>query len=93
MMKASGTQLPKNEGGHPGDADLVKRKLDCAVINFVHTYREENQEAPFDTVRCPFFEGSPLFPGARIAERTHLQWCVHDPKKSVIGYFRPREQN
>jgi hypothetical protein len=52
-----------------------------------------HEEAPFDTVRCPFFEGSPLFPGARIAERTHLQWCVRDPKKSVIGYFRPREEN
>ncbi len=90
MMNASSAALPINEGGHPGDADLVKRKLDCAVINFLHTSREENGEPPFDTVRCPFFEGAPLFPGARVAERTHLQWSIRDPKKSVIGYYRPK---
>jgi hypothetical protein len=23
--------------------------------------------------------------------KTHVQWCVRDPKRSIIGYFRPRD--
>lgn len=91
-MNAAGSPLPKNEKGFSEDLDLVKRNLDCAVINFLHSFREANQESTFDTVRCPFFEGHPVFRGSGIAARTHLQWCVRDPKKSVIGYFLPREQ-
>jgi hypothetical protein len=88
FVEAARIPLPINQPGFSGDADLVKRHLDCAVINFLHTHREALGAHPFDTVRCPFFEGEPLYPGARIAARTHLQWCVRDPKKSVVGYFR-----
>ena len=40
-MKDAGSLLPQNEMGHPGDEDLVKRHLDCAVINYLHTTRGE----------------------------------------------------
>ena len=84
------TPVPKNLPGSEGDADLVKRHLDCAVFNFLHEHRAGADEPPFDTVRCPFFEGQPIFPGSKIAARTHLQWCVRNPSKSIIGYFRIR---
>ena len=40
-MKDAGSLLPQNKMGHPGDEDLVKRHLDCAVINYLHTTRGE----------------------------------------------------
>ena len=84
------TPLPQNLPGAGDDADLVKRHLDCAVFNFLHEHRADNGEPSFDTVRCPFFEGEAIFPGSKIAARTHLQWCVRNPKRSIIGYFRVR---
>lgn len=81
--------LPQNEKGHSRDEDLVKRYLDCAVINFLHLIRRERTLPSFETLRGAFFEGGPLFPGAGIAEKTHIQWCVRDPQRSVLGYFRP----
>ena len=90
FLAATGTRLQKNLPGSEDDEDLVKRHLDCAVFNFLHEHRAGVGEPPFDTVRCPFFEGQPVFPGSKIAARTHIQWCIRDPRKSVVGYFRVR---
>ena len=61
-----------------------------AHFNFLHEHRAGVGEPPFDTIRCPFFEGRPVFTGSKIAARTHIQWCIRDPRKSVVGYFRVR---
>lgn len=83
---------PKNQAAPDGDPDLVFRRLDCAVINFLHLSREsEADKQPFNTVRCPFSEGPPVFPGAKIPSKTHIQWCVREPEKFIRAYFRPRE--
>jgi hypothetical protein len=90
---SEGRPLPENEKGFSGDEDLVKRHLDCAVINLLHEVRERSSEkevTPFDSVRGIFVEGPELYPGAKIMSCTHTQICVRDPKKSVIGYFLPR---
>jgi hypothetical protein len=78
-----------NEPAHSDDIDLVRRHLDCAVVNFVHLLREWERLDPFDTVRGVFTEGGELYPGAKIMAKTHVQVCVRDPKKSIKGYFRP----
>jgi hypothetical protein len=90
MFSSVGLELPQNEPGFKGDEDLVKRKLDCAVINFLHRLRARRRQTRFDTLRCPFTEGDYLFNGSKIHGKTHLQWCVRDPKKYVRAYFRPR---
>jgi hypothetical protein len=91
-MKASfavaGAPLPNNEKGGPTDEDLVKRKLDCAVINYVHSLGEEQGLDGFDSVRGAFWEGTPIFDGSRIMDKTHIQICIRDPR-SIRGYFRP----
>lgn len=92
LTAAAGKAPPRNEKGFRGDKDLVRRKLDCAVINFLHTVRHQTRQPAFDTVRCPFMEGGPLYQDAKITSRTHVQWCVREPKKSVIAYFRPRHR-
>ena len=86
----AGLPMPINEPGFSGDEDFVKRHLDCAVLNFLHQTRAEVGLPPFDTIRGPFLEGGSLFPGSRLASKTHVQWCVLNPRKSIIGYFRPR---
>jgi hypothetical protein len=82
-------ELPVNEPAQGDDSDLVKRHLDCAVINFVHLLREREGLEAFDTVRGVFTEGGPLYPGAKIQAKTHVQVCVRNPRKSIKGYFRP----
>lgn len=90
--QTSGAPLPANEPGFSGDLDLVKRHLDCAVINIAHVAREARGFRPYDTVRGAFPEGSPLFEGSRIMEQTHVQICVRQPRRSIRGYFRPLPQ-
>ncbi|MBK1825937.1 hypothetical protein [Haloferula rosea] len=92
MYEEIGAPLPENEEGFKGDGDLIKRHLDCAVVNFLHEFREaQEQKSPFDTVRAPFIEGRPLFPGSKLMDKCHVQWCVRNPQKSIIAYLRPRD--
>jgi hypothetical protein len=91
LSQKANLPLPVNEPGYQGDQDLVKRHLDCAVLNFLHESRAAQGLAPYQTVRAPFFEGGELFKGSKLMEKTHVQWCVRDPMRSVIGYFRPRD--
>lgn len=86
-----GAPLPVNEQGFKGDADLIKRHLDCAVLNFLHEFREIEGLAAFDTVRAPFIEGQSLFPGSKLMDKCHVQWCLRKPKQSIVAYFRPRD--
>lgn len=55
-------------------------------------WRDENPDtAPlqsYDTVRGAFWEGGPIYPGARIEKKNHVQICVRNAD-SIIGYFRP----
>lgn len=88
VFEAAGQDLPINEHGFKGDADLVKRHLDCAVINYLHEMREQEGADPFDTVRSPFAEGKPLYPGGKIMARTHVQICVCN-RDNILGYFLP----
>jgi len=90
FSEGAASPIPRNEPGFRGDEDYVKRHLDCAVLNFLHQTRAEVGLLPFDTVRAPFLEGGSLFPGSKLTAKTHVQWCVLNPTKSIIGYFRPR---
>ena len=42
----------------------------------------------YDTVRAAFREGGPIYPGARIEKKNHVQICVKNAD-SIIAYFRP----
>lgn len=92
-IESAGAPMPANERAHDADSDLVKRHLDCAVMNFVHVLRDQSNLPQFDTVRGIFTEGGELYPGAKIQSKTHVQVCVRDPAKSIKGYFRPLVQH
>lgn len=64
--------IPKNTNNN--------KALDCIVINTVMTQRS------YDTVRGAFIEGDPLFPGATLYDKTHIQICVRNDAV-IKGYF------
>ncbi|MDR1158754.1 MAG: hypothetical protein LBK75_10725 [Oscillospiraceae bacterium] len=70
--------LPKNTSGG--------RHLDCAVIEHLHRYRLHYGKPPFDSLRCAFEDGEPIFPGSLLRTLTHVQLCVrnHD---CILSYF------
>lgn len=82
------TPLAENEPGGKDDEDRLKRKLDCAVINFLHKNIAELGYPPFDTVRAPFLEGKELFAGSAFRKKTHIQIAVRN-HACIKGYFYP----
>jgi hypothetical protein len=83
VLSASKVKPPENSGG----GDNVIRKLDCAVINFLHASRKNAGEQSFDAVRGLFPEGKELYPGSGFRQQTHVQICVRHPA-NIHGVFR-----
>lgn len=79
-------ELPKN---HP---DLLRRYLDCAVINHLHQIREDAGERPFDSVRGVFIEGKELYPTSGFHHKTHIQIAIRSTE-CIKGVFRVRPQD
>jgi hypothetical protein len=85
MHALTGKSLPENTGS---DRDKGYRKLDCAVINHLHTARKRiSAGLPYQTVRALFPEGEEAYTGAGFKDRTHVQLCVID-QRQILGVFR-----
>lgn len=82
-----GAPVPENEGDGP---DRPRRLRDRAVVEFMHSMRRAARPPldEYDTVRAPFWEGEPLYPGAGFQKRNHVQIAVRNPD-CIKGYFRP----
>jgi hypothetical protein len=83
VVAATKIPLPENKGGD----DLLFRRLDCAVIQFLHGARERAGEPAFDTVRGVFTEGDRVYENSGFRRKTHIQLCVVNPE-SIKGVFR-----
>jgi hypothetical protein len=81
VTRNNSKKMPINKGAN--------RQLDCAVINFVHDIVDEFGLPPYDTIRSPFHEGSPLYEGANFTDRVHIEIRVRNPRM-IKGYFLPR---
>lgn len=88
LLKANSEILPENKPGKPGDVDNLKRYLDCAVFQSLHSARELVDLEPYQSIRSPFLEGPELYPGTSFRKETHIQICVRDVT-CIKGYFRP----
>lgn len=77
----SGMQLPENS------EDLLRRYLDCAVIQRLHEIRESNGLLGADTVKGIFTEGLPAYAGSAFREKTHVQIAVRN-LDCIKGVFR-----
>lgn len=84
----AGHALPRNTD------DVMRRNLDCAVIRFLHRILGIAGAPPIQSVKGVFTEGDPIYPGAGILEKTHIQIAVCDPS-CIKGVFRvrPRDLN
>jgi hypothetical protein len=80
-----GSPVPQNKGATP---DRVLRYRDRAVIEFMHTLRMQGGKPTYQTVRAAFGEGGPLYEGALLTARQHIQIAVREPA-CIKGYFRP----
>jgi hypothetical protein len=81
IYKNLGEPMPQNRGAN--------RQLDCAVIKYVHETRKETNQQPYDTIRCPFQEGYPVYDTSSFTERLHIEICVLN-RELIKGYFLPR---
>jgi hypothetical protein len=64
------------------------RRLDSAVFRHLHKSRADTLSPPFDSIRCAFNEGDPIYPGANFTKRLHMEISVlnHD---MIYGYYLP----
>lgn len=66
---------------------FLRRNLDCAVIQVLHTLREVEGILPYDSVYGAFEEGGALFEGSGFREKSHVQIAVRD-ESCIVGYFK-----
>ncbi len=72
--------------------DQLRRKLDCAVIRWLHTLLQSQGLPVIDTVKGVFIEGAPLYAGSGFLEKTHVQIAVRNAH-CIKGVFRvPKHQ-
>lgn len=81
ISKTANLQLPKNS------PDLLRRKLDCAVIQLVHKIRKDAGDPPIDSIKGIFIEGPPIYQDSGFHDKTHIQICVCNPER-IKGIFR-----
>ena len=79
----AGITPPRNKG-----PESKARFLDCAVMNHLHSLRESDGEAPYDTVRGFFNEVQPVYPTAGLRTLDHVQICIRNTR-CITGFFRP----
>ncbi|MCP5054815.1 MAG: hypothetical protein GY940_47055, partial [bacterium] len=88
IMKSPGFPLPTNE--YLEDSGyFLKRNLDCAVIEALHSFKKKGKEKAFDSVKGVFVEGDELYPMAGFREKNHIQLCIRNPN-CIKGYFHPQ---
>ena len=88
FCRISGEPVPENRNVGTS-TDLLLRKLDCFVIETMHSVNRAANKRVYDSVRGVFWEGKPLYPNAGFAEKNHIQICVCNPN-CIKGYFLPR---
>jgi hypothetical protein len=81
ICEKAGTPLPTNTGAN--------RKSGCAVIKLVHEIAKLKGRQPYDTIRCAFAEGNPIYPESNFSTRLHIEICVINPGM-IQSYFLPR---
>jgi hypothetical protein len=100
--KVVGRDLPENKNlSQDLHKDKILRVLDCTAIEYMHSeiYKRYKGDIDsqgfsdlkiFESTRCVFTEGGPVFEGAGIFEKSHIQICVRNPD-CIKGFFNPRK--
>jgi hypothetical protein len=99
----TGEPMPVNKdlSNDPHNNKLL-RFLDCTVLEWMHAriekqYKKDKKEMGFsdskifDSTRGVFMEGAPIYDGAEIFEKTHIQICIRN-SNCIKGFFLPRRE-
>lgn len=78
---------PRNVPPEENDSDVLLRKLDNAVIEFIHASREEGDPG-YQMVRGAFRQGPELAPHSGFHKDSHIQLAVRDGA-CIVGWFLP----
>ena len=101
--KNVGIELPKNRDlPHDRHKDMILRELDCLAIEFMHEeilldvqseikQKGYSDKDIFDSTRGAFLEGGPVYEGAGIYEKTHIQICIRN-LNCIKRFFLPRKE-
>jgi len=94
ILNRTNTSMPQNKATKGAAFTTYKklRGLDCSVIEALHKEIEKRGEIPFDTVRCVFIEGNPIYEDSGFYDQTHIQVCVRNPN-CIKGFFLPRSED
>ncbi|WP_439580872.1 hypothetical protein [Dyadobacter bucti] len=66
--------------GKGNPEDLILRYLDKIVIeNAMELLSKQQPDIIYDSVRAPFQEGFPVYPGSAFREHDHIHLCVRNP--------------
>jgi len=79
--------MPQNKVTKSGE--VMKRDLDCAVIQYAHLINLKTEQPAYDSVRGVFWEGDILYPGTTLREKNHIQICIRN-SNCIKGYFWPK---
>jgi hypothetical protein len=102
-LQIAGKNLPINKNLQKDEYhDLILRERDCAVIEYLHKKTSEeidkdidnkgySEHRHFDIVRGIFTEGGPVFEGAGIQTKNHIQICIRNVN-CIKGFFIPRNE-
>ena len=71
------------------NGDLLKRFLDCSIIERTVELNKNITMKEYDSVRGVFFEGKELYPNAGFKDKNHIQIAIRNPN-FIKGYFAPR---
>lgn len=87
LADSNSLPMPKNIKLLQFSEDLLIRKLDCAVIQNIHSLNNQNNYPAYDSVRGVFWEGEDLYENAGFKHKNHIQICVRNPN-CIKGFFR-----
>ncbi|PHS66978.1 MAG: hypothetical protein COB12_04770 [Flavobacterium sp.] len=71
------------------NGDLLKRYLDCTVVETAVRLNKDITTIEYDSVRGVFFEGDFLYNNAGFKSKNHIQIALRNPN-CIKGYFAPR---
>lgn len=81
-------ELPSNLTSPTGE--LLRRDLDCAVIETAHEINRDLQRPEYDSVKGVFLEGNDLYKNPGFKEKNHIQIAIRN-QACIKGFFIPRE--
>lgn len=87
-QRVQGKPMPVNGPAFDGDTTILWRKLDCAVLNYLHRMRAEDGLPEIQAVRGAFYQGATVAGTSEFRTYTHVQIALRDPS-CVVGWFLP----